>query len=292
MTPRGWAEIGALALIWGGSFLAIRIALDEVPPVTSVAHRVTWAALALWLVVLATGRALPRGRSRWGAFLVMGLLNNVVPFVLMAWGQLHIATGLTAILNASAAVFGILVAAVFLPDERLTAPRALGVCLGFAGVVTVIGPAALSGLDLRSLAQIAVVGGAVSYAFAGTWGRLRLAGEDGIVAAAGMLTTAALVAVPLAILLDGPPRLDLAPRTWAAIGYYALVSTAAAYLLYYAALRRSGAGNLLLVTLLVAPVAVVLGALVRDEAIAPRAYLGFALIAAGLATIGAYRRDR
>ena len=285
MTARGWAEIAALAVIWGGSFLAIRIALDEVPVATSVAHRVLWAALALQVAVRVTGRRMPGDARTWGALFVMGLLNNVLPFLLMAWGQLHIASGLTAILNASAAVFGILVAAALLPDERLTARRLAGVALGFGGVVAVIGPDALRGFDLRSLAQVAVVAGAVSYALAGAWGRLRLAGVDGIVAAAAMLTCSAAVAVPVALAVDGPPDLTLAARTWAAIGYYALVSTALAYLIYYAALRRSGAGNLLLVTLLVAPVAVTLGALVRDEALAPRAFLGFGLIAAGLVVI-------
>ena len=165
---RTWAEIALLALIWGGSFLAIRIALDEVPVFSSVAHRVLWAAIALWIVVTVRRLTVPKSMHVWAAFLVMGLLNNAVPFSLMAWGQLHIETGLTAILNAATALWGVLVAALVFPDERLTLNRVVGVILGFLGVSTAIGLGAFASLDLRSLSQLAVVGGTISYAVAGS----------------------------------------------------------------------------------------------------------------------------
>ncbi len=282
MSGRAWAELLALALIWGASFLSIRVALDEIGFVTVVAHRVFWAALILWAVVLWRRLPLPRDPRIWAAFAVMGLLNNVIPFSLMAWGQLHIETGLTSILNAATAVFGVLVAAAFFADERLTMRRALGVCLGFLGVATAIGLEALARLDLRSLAQLAVLGGALSYAFAGAWARATLGGLSAQVAAAGMLTASAAFMVPAAIWLEGWPSADLAPRTVAAVGYYAVIATALAYLLYYRVLAMAGSGNLLICTLLIAPVAIVLGALVLDEALRPRAFMGFAILAVGL----------
>ena len=282
ITPRTWSEMAALSLIWGGSFLAIRIALDEIPVFSSVAHRVLWAALALWIVVLMRRLPVPRGLHVWMAFFVMGCLNNVVPFGLMAWGQLHIETGLTAILNAATAIWGVLVAALVFPDERLTTHRLLGVLLGFFGVATAVGVDAFAGLDLRSMAQIAVILGTLSYALAGSWARARLRGVPPLVSAAGMLTASSVIMVPIAWILDGPLSLDMSARTWGAVGYYALVSTALAYLLYYRILASAGAGNLLLVTLMVAPVAIVLGASVRDEALSPNAYAGFALLALGL----------
>ncbi|WP_298433228.1 DMT family transporter [uncultured Jannaschia sp.] len=280
-TSRVWAEMALLGLIWGGSFLAIRTALDEIPFVTSVAFRVGLAALVLWVWVLVRRLPLPRDPRIWASLLVMGLLNNVLPFLLMAWGQLHIETGLTSILNAGTAIFGVLAAAIFLADERLTARRALGVCTGFLGVATAIGLHNLAAFDLRSLAQLAVVGGTVCYALAGVWARLRLKGLAPQVQAAGMLTGSTLLMIPAALWIDGvviPSQAD----TWLAILYYAVVATALAYLLYFRILAAAGSGNTMLVTLLVAPVAIVLGALVRDEVLAPSVYLGFALLALGL----------
>ncbi len=282
LTPRAWAELLLLSLIWGASFLSIRIALDEVPVFTSVAHRVGWAALILWAVVLARGIPLPRDPRIWGAFLVMGLLNNILPFSLMAWGQLHIETGLTSIFNATTAVMAVLVAAAVFPDERLTPNRLAGVCLGLLGVATAIGLDALAEFDIRSLAQMAILAGALSYACAGAWGRAKLKGLRPELAAAGMLTASALVMIPAAWVIDGPIRLDLSPRTAVAIGYYSVIATAFAYLLYYRVLAMAGSGNLLLCTLLIAPVAIVLGALVLGETLPPRAFVGFALLALGL----------
>lgn len=284
MPNRAWAELALLSLIWGGSFLAVRIALDEIPFVTSVAFRVGLAALVLWAYVLARRLPLPRAPRTWAALGVMGLLNNVLPFSLMAWGQLHIETGLTSILNAGTAVFGVLAAAIFLADERLTARRAAGVLLGFAGVATAIGLHNLASFDLRSAAQLAVVAGTVSYALAGVWARTWLQELSPQVAAAGMLSGASLVMVPAALWIDGV-ALPREAGTIAAIGYYAVVATAGAYLLYFRVLAMAGSGNLMLCTLLVAPVAILLGAWIRDEALSSEVYLGFALLALGLAII-------
>ncbi|PRX32727.1 EamA domain-containing membrane protein RarD [Meinhardsimonia xiamenensis] len=285
LTPGAWAELLALSTLWGGSFLAIRIALDEIGFVTAVAHRVVWAALILWAIIAWRGLALPRSARLWGAFLVMGLLNNVIPFSLMAWGQLHIESGLAAILNATTAIFGVAVAAAFFADERLTPRRFAGAVLGLAGVAVTMGLEALLALDLRSLAQLAVLGGAFSYSLASAWARARLSSLAPEVAAAGMLTGASLVMVPAALWLDGPPRLALEPQTWGAIGYYAVLATALAYLLYYRVLAVAGAGNLMLCTLLIPPIAIVLGALFRGEALPAHALSGFGLIALGLAVL-------
>ena len=282
LSPRAWAELLLLSLLWGGSFLSIRIALDALPVLTTVAHRVGWAALILWGVVLLLRIPLPRSPRIWGAFLVMGLLNNVIPFSLMAWGQLHIESGLTSILNAATAIFGVLVAALVFPDERLTPARLAGVTLGFLGVATAIGLGALASFDLRSLAQIAVLGGALSYALAGAWARAMLRDQPPVLAAAGMLTGSSVLIIPAAWALDGPLTLDLAPRTWGAIAYYAIAATAGAYLLYYRVLAMAGSGNLLICTLLIPPTAILLGAFALGETLSPNAFLGFAILGLGL----------
>ncbi|MFG5382389.1 DMT family transporter [Yoonia sp. R2-816] len=282
ISPRAWAELLLLGLIWGASFLSIRIALNEIGPLTAVAHRTGWAMLILWAYIALRRLPVPQSAKIWGAFLIMGLLNNVIPFSLMAWGQLHIETGLTSILNAATAIFGVIAAALFFADERLTPRKAIGVTLGFFGVATAIGLSALTQFDIRSLGQLAVIGGTISYALAGVWARKTLGGLPPQVAAAGMLTGSSLITLPVAWMIEGPISLTLAPQTWAAIAYYAIIATAIAYLLYYRVLAMAGSGNLMLCTLLVAPVAIVLGAIVLEEALPLRAYAGFGLLALGL----------
>ena len=282
LSGRAWAEMLVLALIWGGSFLSIRIALDEISPLMSVAHRVTWAMLVLWVVVAMMRIPLPRNSRIWFAFLVMGLLNNVIPFGLMAWGQLHIESGLTSILNAFTAVVGVVMAALFFSDERLMPRKIIGVVLGFFGVAVAIGLENFKNFDLRSLAQLAVIGGTVAYAVAGVWARKNLVGMPPQLAAAGMLTGATVIMLPLVYFVEGLPTFDLQPRTLVAIGYYAVIATAAAYLLYYRVLAMAGSGNLMLVTLLVAPVAITLGAVVLGEKLSANALIGFVILAVGL----------
>lgn len=294
ISPRAWGELFLLGLIWGASFLTLRIALDEISVLTAVLHRVFWAMLVLWAVVIAMRLPVPREPKVWAGFLMMGLLNNVIPFGLMTWGQLHIESGLTAILNATTAIFGVLVAALVFADERLTWRKAIGVGLGFSGVTLAIGAGRLTDFDPRSLAQLAVLGGTLSYALASAWARARLGGLAPQVAAAGMLTGSTLILLPAALVIDGPVTLALLPVTWAAIGYYALVGTAGAYLLYYRVLAMAGSGNLMLVTLIIPPVAIVLGALVLGEELTPGAFAGFALLALGLAVLNGWigrRRD-
>lgn len=282
LSTRAWAELLLLALIWGGSFLAYRLALAGVGVPTIVAFRVIGAASVLWLYVLGRGLPVPRGLRIWGVFLVMGLLNNAIPFSLIAWGEIRIASGLAAILNASTAILGVLVAAALFRDERLTARKAAGVMLGFLGVASVIGLDALKGMDLTSLSQLAVLGAAFSYALSAAFARHALKGIRPQVAAAGMLTGSSAMMLPMALFFDGVPSFSYAPSVWGGLLYLALAASAFAYLLYYRVLAMAGAGNVSQVTLLVAPVGILLGALVLGERLAPSAYLGFVLITAGL----------
>ena len=285
LSTRAWISLFALGTIWGLSFVSIRVALNEIGPLTSVAHRTFWAMLVLWCVVAVMRLSIPRSAHIWGAFFVMGLLNNVIPFSLMAWGQLYIESGLTSILNAATAIFGVLIAALVFADEKLTARKAVGVMLGFLGVATAIGLENLKNFDVRSLAQLAVLGGTISYALAGAWARKTLSHLPLQVAAAGMLTGSTVVTLPLAIIVEGPISLSLEPQTVLAVGYYAIIATAGAYLLYYQVLGLAGSGNLMLVTLLVAPVAIIAGALILGEELTRNAYTGFALLAFGLILI-------
>lgn len=238
--------------------------------------------LVLWAVIVFLRLPIPRDGRTWFAFLIMGLANNVVPFGLLTWGQQYIETGLTSILNGATAIFGVVIAAIVFADEKLTLPKGIGVLLGFAGVILTVGPKSLGQFDLKSTAQIAVLGAAFSYGAAGSWARARLGHLAPQVAAAGMVTGSTLILLPAALLIDGPVVFDLNPITWIAIAYYALFATAGAYLLYYRVLAMAGSANLMLVTLIIPPVAIFLGVVVLDEALSPQVFGGFALLALGL----------
>jgi drug/metabolite transporter (DMT)-like permease len=285
MGPVEWGMLLLLAVLWGGSFFFAKIAVDELPPLTIVLCRVALAALALNLVVLAGDRRIPTDRGAWGALAVMGILNNVVPFSLIFWGQTQIAAGLASILNATTPLFTVLVAHVATADEKLTPARLVGVLTGIAGVAVMIGPGAFANGGGDTLAKLAVLGAALSYAFASIWGR-RFRGMPPTVTAAGQLTASAIVIAPIALLADRPWTLSLpGQRVVVAVIALAILSTAIGYLLYFAVLARAGSTNVVLVTLLIPPSAMLLGALFLAERIAPPDYLGLTCIAAGLAAI-------
>jgi drug/metabolite transporter (DMT)-like permease len=166
-----WLLLITLSLLWGGTFFLSEVALDEVRPFTLVLGRVGFAAIVLLAVVHASGHRMPRRWVAWGPFLAMGALNNLIPFSLIVWGQTEITGGLASILIAATPLFTVLLAHFLTRDERITPCRLAGLALGIAGVVVMIGPAALRGLGVHLLAQIAVLGAALSYAFAGIYGR-------------------------------------------------------------------------------------------------------------------------
>lgn len=283
VSAQAWLMLLALAAVWGGSFFFVEVALTEVGPFTTVLHRVIWAVPALWLVLHWKGLAIPTDAKSWGAYAVMGLLNNAIPFSLIVWGQTQIEGGLASILNATTAVFGAVVAGLLLADERLTPRKIVGALLGVAGVAAIMGPSALRGLDLRNLGQIAILGAALSYSFASVWGKVALKGRRVEVNAFGMLLASTVTMLPLAFWFEGVPRFDLSLPVWGALLGLSLLATAVAYLLYFGILVRAGAANLMLVTLLIPPFAIGLGWAFLNERLGWEALAGFALIALGLA---------
>lgn len=285
LSPLAWALLVTLALIWGGIFPAGKVLLQEVGPLTIVAHRTFWAALLLWVVIALRGIRLPRNPRVWVGLAGMGLINNLLPFSLIFWGQQHIEAGLAAILNGATAIFGVIAAAIFFADEKLTGRKAVGVVLGFAGVATAMGLDHLREFDLRSLGQLALLGAAACYALAGIWARKMLHDVPSDLSAAGMLSFSAVFAWIAAWTLEAPPSLAYSPLTLALLAYAAIPGTAIAFMLYYRILALAGASNLLLVTLLVTPVAILISTFTLGETLAPHVLVGFAIIAAGLAVI-------
>jgi len=287
MGPTEWAMLIALSVLWGGSFLFIGIAVKAVPPLTIVLARVGIAALALNLVLRLSGQRLPIDGRVWVAFAIMGLLNNLIPFSLIVWGQARIPSGVASVLNAMTPVFTVIVAHFLTSDEKLTGNRLAGVALGFAGVAVMIGPAAVMGLGADVIGAVAVLLAALSYAFSGIFGRrFRGYGLSPLVAATGQLTATTAMMTPLAVLVEQPwtlPAPGLGPV--AAIVALALASTALAYILFFRILTAAGAVNLSLVTLLIPVSAVFFGAIFLHEALAARHLAGMGLIGLGLLAI-------
>ena len=287
MTASDWALLAVLSIVWGGSFLFNGVAVRELPPVTIVALRVMTAALALLLALRFMKVSLPRSRQAWTAFLGMSILNNVIPFTLIVWGQSHIASGLASILNATTPLFTVIVAHYLTDDERLTGQRLAGVVVGFVGVAVMIGAAAFASLDASILAQLAVLGAALSYGLSGVFGRrFKTMGIPPLATAAGQVTVSSAILLPTALIVDRPWTLAM-PSTGAVLSLAALglVSTAFAYLIFFRLLARAGATNVGLVTFLIPVSAILLGVLVLGETLAMRHVVGMALIGAGLILI-------
>ena len=282
-----WAILVTLALIWGGAFFFIGVAGRHIQPLTYVWLRLTIAAAAMWLFLKVRGEPLGLPRQVWGSILLLALLNNALPFTLFGWGQTHIASGLAAILNATTPIWGVIVAHFLTHDERMSPRKIGGVLLGFAGVATMIGPTLLSSLGTSALAQFACVTAALSYALAAVWTRrFKRLGLSPMSVTTGQLTAGAAMTLPLMLFVDQPWTHPFPPLTaWGAIVALALLCTAFAYILYFRLIETSGATNALLVTLLVPPVAILLGGLFLGETLAPQDFIGLGLIALGLAAI-------
>lgn len=282
-----WVLLIALSVLWGGSFFFVGVAVAELPPFTIVLLRVTIAALALHLASRVLGVAMPWDAQAWLTFFGMGLLNNAIPFSLIVWGQTQIASGLASILNATTPLFTVLVAHVLTADERLTRARLAGVLLGIAGVVVMIGPAAMAELGRDVLAQLAILAAALSYACAGVFGRrFKRMGVAPLATATGQVSASSLLILPLALVVDRPWTMPMPGiMALAAILGLALLSTALAYYLFFRILAAAGAVNLLLVTFLIPVSAILLGCLVLGEVLTVAQVAGMALIGAGLASI-------
>ena len=287
MNRSDWLTLIGLAIIWGSAFFCIHVAVHAVPPLTYVWLRVTIAAAALWGYLIWRKEPAGLSRSVWGSMFLLALLNNVIPFILFGWGQTHIASGLASILNATTPIWGVIVAHVFTHDERMTPRKVAGVLLGFGGVAVMIGPGLLGSIGSDVLAQLACVTAALLYALAGVWARrFKRQGISPMSVTTGQLTASAVVMLPVAFIFDQPWQQAFPPlQAIGAILVLAVICSAYAYVLYFRLIDSAGATNALLVTLLVPPVAIVMGALILGEAIEPRDFAGLGLIALGLAAI-------
>jgi drug/metabolite transporter (DMT)-like permease len=280
MNRRYGLMLVALALIWGSSFMFIKIAVRDLTPATLILGRLGLAAVTLAVVVpllVGTRTALTELRAHWPALAVVGLLNTAVPFWLLSWGETRIDSGLASIIQASVPIFNALLAFGFFHDQRVTGRRLAGVAVGFVGVALLVGAQP----EGKILGAVAVVGMAGCYAVGGLLTRHYLTETRPQVIALGTSVIAALAVMPFGI-AQAPTHMP-GWKPVASVVVLGVVGTAAAYLLFFTIIGGAGAAYASLVTYLVPPVALAYGALFLNEGIGLAAIVGLVLIFAGVA---------
>lgn len=289
--PAEWAALLTLSVIWGGSYLFMKIAVVELPVFVIVFSRVALGAMTLGVILLLMRQSLPGKLEHWLAFFGMGLLNNAVPMSLIVFGTQSISAGLASIINALTPLFTILIASKLTSDEALTPNKVIGVIIGFVGVIILIGPGLVFEHDISVIGELACVGAALSYACSNVFGRrfARL-GLKPLAIAFGQTTSASVILLPFALIMNAPWTLPT-PSFTVALSVVALgmLCTGVAYLLFFRVLTKSGATAIALVTLMIPPSAIALGAVVLGEKLILQHALGLVVIAIGLIVVNRKR---
>ena len=282
-----WMLLVGLSILWGGSYLFMKLAVLTVPLFTIVLGRVSIAALALLIVLTISGTGIPKGRRIWLAFFGMGIFNNVIPMSLIVFSQNSISVGLASILNSITPLFTILVAHMTTNDERLTFRKLVGISFGIMGVVMLMGPELVDNFGVAALGEWACLGAALSYACANTFGRRFVQlGTKPMQTAFGQVVASTVILAPLVIVVDQPWTISdpgfLPVLSILALG---LFCTALAYVIYFQILARSGATAIALVTFMIPPSAILMGWLALGEQISSQDFLGMSLIGVGLFSV-------
>ena len=271
-----------LAAIWGSSFFTIKIAVETVPPVSVAAGRVGLGALLVLIVVLVKGRDLPRSRPVWGRMAVVGILNSALPFFLIAWGETRISSGLAAVLMAVGPIAALTCSHFISADDRITGPKIIGFGLGFSGVAVLIGGDALAGFGGALVGELAVLGGAVSYAVSAVLSR-GLDRLDPVINSAGTLLCSAAVIVPLALIIDRPWTVAPSPASLGALIYLGVLPTAGAAFILFHLIRTVGASFVSQVNYIIPVIGMAAGVVVLGEALSARMLFALLMILAGIA---------
>ena len=282
-----WMLLVGLSILWGGSYLFMKLAVLTVPLFTIVLGRVSIAALALLIVLTISGTGIPKGRRIWLAFFGMGIFNNVIPMSLIVFSQNSISVGLASILNSITPLFTILVTHMTTNDERLTFRKLVGISFGIMGVVMLMGPELVDNFGVAALGEWACLGAALSYACANTFGRRFVQlGTKPMQTAFGQVVASTVILAPLVIVVDQPWTISnpgfLPVLSILALG---LFCTALAYVIYFQILARSGATAIALVTFMIPPSAILMGWLALGEQISSQDFLGMSLIGVGLFSV-------
>lgn len=276
----GWLFL--LSLIWSSSFMAIKVGVGGIPPVTLAACRVVVAAVVLYGFVRVQGAALPRGARFWTYCVLIGIIGNGLPFTLINWGEEHVDSGLAAILMSIMPLATLVLAHFFADGERMTRGKLVGVVIGFCGVVILVGPEAVKGLGGDAWRQLAIAGGAFSYGVAMILAR-NMPPAPLIARSAAVMIVASVVMAPLALALDAPWRLRPDDDAIVAALYLGLFPTAFATIIFFHLVQTAGPSMVAFVNYLIPVLGVGWGAVVLDEQMTAEAVAALAVILAGIA---------
>lgn len=275
-----------MAWLWGNAFLFVKVAVQEIPPLTLATTRVALAAAILYVILRAQRRNLPKFGRIWLHFAVVGFLYNAAPYALLAWGQQYIDSSLAAMFIGTAPLITMVLAHLFTRDDHFTRTKGVGLALGFAGLVTLLAPAWLTGVQATMLGLLAALLAAISYGGAIVYAKQTLQGLPSLVSPTAQLTVATILLAPASLLIDQPYTLPL--PAWPALGALLMLtifSTAIAFYVYYRAMETTSATTLSMTAYLVPLVATLMGVLVLGEQLAWTVYLGGTLIVGGVMMI-------
>ena len=288
MSSRSWSLLLSLAFIWGASFYFIEIGLIYLDPFWLVSVRLLFGALPLALWLLLQEKTLPIKLRFWTSVMIMGVLNNFLPFNFIAFGQLYVTGGIASIINANTAFMGVIVSGLFLSREPATWNRVVGVMIGVTGVAIAIGITPMltaAGANDLLLGSLAIIVATIAYAFAGVWGKIKLAEYSPTQSALGMLICSSVISVLCSFFISGPPSLTIINHPFDLIKVVlglGVLGTALAYPLYFRILEVAGSSNLMLVTIIVPVFAIILDARLLSQFVTGSDLFGFAVVAIGL----------
>lgn len=278
--------LALLALFWGSSYLFIKVALESIPPLTLIAFRVSLAALLLYGVARWQGHRMPSDRSVWRQFGVQCFFLCIGGWVVLAWGQQFIDSGLAGILNSTSPIFVFFITLLWTRHESVSGLRLFGALLGLAGVILIIGADALRGIGTQVIGQFAVLASAALYGASAIYGK-RFSAIPPTVTAAGTLTVASLILIPVSLLIDQPWALDPSLKSMAAATALSIISSCLALLLYFRLIRTLGSMGTASQAYLRVGISVLLGAVILNEQIGWTVALGLAAVVGGVIAINA-----
>jgi len=281
-----WILFLTLGFIWGSSYLWIKIGVASLPPLTLIAGRLVFGAAFLAIVVAIARQELPRSPRMYGHLLVMAVVNIVIPFTLITVGEQSIDSALASILNATVPLTVIILAPMFLPDERITLPKIAGLALGFAGVILLVAPDLVNLSDSDLSGELMMIGSSIAYGVGNVYSRRNVHGLRPMIPALFQVSFAAAIVVPLALIIDEPfSRVAAAPEALVAVVWLGILGSGVAYLCYFTVLQRWGATRTSMVAYLLPVVGIALGAMVLGEPVTLNRVLGAAMVIAGIGLV-------
>ena len=287
MKLKEWSAFALLGLVWGSSFLWIKIAVEEIGPFTLVAFRLLFGLVGLLIIMRLRKQSFPRDRKTLLAFLFMGVFNTALPFTLISWGETKIDSSLASILNGTVPLFTIIIAHFWLHDDKITLPRIAGLIVGFAGIVVLVsrdlGPAGVFNGDI--LGQLAVLAASLCYATAITFSRRHLRGQPPLVQATMVILIADTLLWLTTPIVERPLHVPILPITWFALAWLGLLGSCLAYLLFFYLINAWGPTRASLVTYVFPVIGLLLGIIFLGEIADWRLMIGSLLVVAGIVVV-------